>query len=836
MIKVSLDGKWKLSCLTENIVCDATVPGCNFTDLQAAGIIPDSFIACNEKQVQWVGEKDWVYEKTFSIDKDFLAQENQILVFDMLDTLAEVYLNQTLLGKTANVYRQYKFDIKGIVSGGKNSLRIVFRSPLPYIKGKQRRRPLPNLTEGEAGSCYIRKPAYHFGWDWAPHLLSCGITKHVYLKAYRSALENVGIKQIHQSHAVYLQLTPEISGAEQSLALEYTLICPDGAKYEYSCDDKPFTLQIDNPRLWWCNGLGEQQLYTLKSRIKGEDWLTYYVGLRTIVLDRSKDEYGSNFRFIVNGVAIFASGANWVPTDSFIARTSREKLEQLIIQAKRANMNMLRVWGGGYYESDDFYALCDKYGILVWQDCMYACSAYPYSDKDFIEECMAETEYNVKRLRHHSSLALWCGNNEIEAMSGAWFYRPDVIIKAKPFFYKTLAQKIASYDDSTPYHPGSPSGDGYLRRVNSDGCGDTHLWKVWHGMRPLEHLSKRKTRFCSEFGLQSFPNLNTLKRINEGSLPEGLDSAVMKVHQKAVLGNSRAQYYVAKSFFLPEKLWDMTYLTQLCQAKCAEYATQFWRTNKGRCNGALYWQYNDCWGVTSWAGRDYYGNLKAVQYRAAHFNSPLCVTVLPRRNKVDVYLINDTLVSGRYKAEYGLQMFDGKILSKNVMDIDVNAQSIIKLGTLRKSDVNSSDRKHTVVYAEVKDIEDNIVSERKVTWKKENKSHFTDSGLEYKTALSGKIYTIEISAKAFAYGVELTLDGIDCVFSDNYFDLLANRSKKVCVETEGKTKEELDKLLNVRSLYDVKRAKYGKIKDFGKKAAVFLHPFNFGNWLYRTFE
>lgn len=836
MTKVSLDGKWKLLCRTENIECEASVPGCNFLDLQTNGIIPDPFLKCNEKEVQWVGEKEWIYEKTFSVGKEFLSKENQILVFDMLDTLGEIYLNGIMLGKTANAYRQYQFDIKGTVKEKDNILCVVFKSVLPYIKDKQKRHPLPNLTEGEAGSCHIRKPAYHFGWDWAPHLLSCGITKHAYLRSYDSFLENVYVRQVHRDGKVFLDLSPSIVGVNNNIKVKYSLTYPDGNSYEYDGGEGQYRIEINAPELWWCNGLGEQPLYTLKATIDGKDWLKYEIGLRTIVLDKSKDKFGDNFCFIVNGVRIFARGANWVPTDSFISRTSKESVETLVLQAKNANMNMLRVWGGGYYESDEFYSACDKYGILVWQDCMFACSPYPYSDKDFIAETTAEIEYNVKRLRNHPSLALWCGNNEVEAMSAAWCYRPDVLVKAKPFFYNTLATNIAKHDESTPYHYGSPCGNVYLINVNSDNYGDTHLWQVWHGMRPLEHLSKRMTRFCSEFGLQSFPHPNTLKRINGGSLPDSLGSDVMKVHQKAVLGNSRAQYYVAKSFFLPEKLWDIAYLTQLCQAKCAEYATDNWRLNKGRCNGALYWQYNDCWGVTSWAGRDYYGNLKAVQYRAAHFNAPLCATLKKKGGHIEVYLINDSLHSDKYRVEYGIESFKGNKVFENRVFVDIDAQQILKIDSMKISGIKTRLKKQSVAFVYVYDKDGKCVCEKTVTLSKENKCNFFNPQISYKTDLTSNQYNIEISAEAFAYGIEISLDGIDCVFSDNYFNLLPNTSKKIHVEIAGKTKEELDKVLRIRSLYDITRAKHGKFKDFSLKTRVFLQPFNFGNWLYRTFE
>lgn len=837
MIKVSLDGVWTLSDSDNKIICSATVPGCNFLDLIENGIIPDPFLECNEKLVQLIGKTDWIYKRTFTLGKEFIEKQNQLIVFDMLDTLAEIYLNGKLLGKTYNAYRQYKFSVSGIAVCGENVLSVTFRSPLPYIKEKQKKLPLPNLTEGEAGSCHIRKPAYHFGWDWAPHLLSCGMTKHVYMQAYDGAfLESVSVRQTHKDGKVILTLTPEISGEKSNIIISYTLTSPDGKAQTFTSGAENISKEIYDPCLWWCNGLGKQNLYSLTATLEGGNSLDYNIGLRSIALDSERDKYGNNFCFVLNGVRIFARGANWVPTDSFISRTEVKDLDRLVFAAKTANMNMLRVWGGGYYESDEFYNLCDKYGILVWQDCMFACSPYPYKNEDFIRETMAEIEYNVKRLRNHPSLALWCGNNEVEAMSAAWCYKIDVLKRAKPFFYKTLPQQIALFDKDTPYHPGSPTGDGYLWHFNNDNNGDTHIWKLWHGMRPPEFLKKRKTRFCSEYGLQSFPHVNTLRRINGGKLPESLNCPVMKVHQKAVLGNSRSLYYVVDRYFTPSVLWDLSYLTQLGQAYCAELATDFWRLNKGRCNGALYWQYNDCWGVTSWAGLDYYGNLKAIQYRARHFNAPVCASIDISRGKITVYAVNDSVDSDDYVLEYGLMSFDGKTVFSNTVSEHIKSQSVYKAGEIKISEkVKISERKKTVAFAKLFDKKGECVSFRTQTLLKENKCAFENPTIRYSTTLEGSLYSVHITTKSFARGVELYLDGIDCAFSDNYFDMCANQTVTVTVNIEAKTKSELDSLLRIRSFYDI-RPKHSRFKDLAMKTAVFLQPFNFGNWLYRTFE
>lgn len=832
MTKISLCGQWTLTDGKSSY--PASVPSCNFTDLLNNKAIPDPFFRLNEKEVQWVGEKDWTYTRKFELAKDFVCKKHVFLVFEMLDTLAHIYVNGQKVASTKNAYRTYRIDVKDYVLEGENEISVVFSSPLPYIKEQNDKIPLPNTTEGEAGSCHIRKPAYHFGWDWAPHLLHCGIMKPVYMQAYDdSLLACVKVVQKHENGKVILSLYPEFEG--EPTTVNYTLTFPDGNTQTYEAGHDRYDITVDEPRLWWSFDLGDQPLYTLKAQIKGSDHsLVYKIGLRTLTLDTSKDSYGSNFCFVLNGVKVFARGANWVPSDSFVSRTTREDLKRLLGDAKRANMNMLRVWGGGYYESDDFYDLCDSLGILVWQDCMFACSPYPYMNKDFIYEVSEEIKDNVKRLRNHPALALWCGNNELEAMCAAWIFKKDVIARTKDFFYSYLPELIASIDASTPYHPGSPSGSEYLKNFNNDGYGDTHLWKVWHGMRPSDYLTKRNTRFCSEFGLQSFPHANTVKRMCGGTLPDSLDDPVLKAHQKAVLGNPRTLYYILDRFRSPESLADLIYLTQLSQAYCAQVATEHWRTLKGICNGSLYWQYNDCWGVTSWAGMDYYGNPKAVQYVARHFNSPVTVCIERSGKKRKIHIINDTLKDGVFRIRYGLQTFDGEDVCSYEKQLNVKAQTVCEVDCVDHTKQTWAKPRDLVIFAYLTDLQGNVISKRVHTLLKEKQCSLPDPSLQIQTSYDGKEYAITVKAKAYARGVELSLDGYDVAFSDNFFDLAAGESATVKVVVDG-NKETLDKALTVKSLYDV-RSSNSRLKDKMTAAKIFLQPFNLVNWIYRTVE
>lgn len=834
MYKTDLCGVWSLTDTdkVENIT--ATVPGCNFLDLMKAEVIPDPFIGCNEKAVQWVGEHNWTYTRNFTMTKKDLAADKVVLVFEMLDTLAEISVNGAEIASVKNAYRKYVFDVKEVLNVGENTIVVKFLNCLDYIAQWQKAMPMINTTEGEAGSCHIRKPAYHFGWDWAPHLLQSGIIKPVYILAYNGArLDGVRIRQRHLDGKVTLALSPEFDD-EKSCNVHYTLSDPDGVKIAETDALADTSIEIAEPRLWWCNGYGDQPLYTLTAVCDDnkDDVREYKIGLRTVELDLSKDKWGHNFCFVLNGKPVFARGSNWVPTDSFISRTTRDDLDFLISTAAHANMNMLRVWGGAYYESDDFYDLCDRYGILVWQDCMFACSPFPYGREDFVAEVDAEICDNVRRIRHHASLALWNGNNEVEQMSLGWRVMRDNIQQTGPFYYQHLPQKIKEYDDVTPYWPGSPTGGAFLKDIYSPNKGDTHLWKAWHGLRPIGYLLGNYTRFCSEFGFQAFASENTIRTFCQGQLPDALSDPLMKGHQKAMCGNSRTQYYVIDRYWTPERLWDLVYLSQLNQADCAEQATEHWRRNKGRCNGALYWQYNDCWGVTSWAGIDWYRNLKAITYRARHFNAPVTATVSLAKRRVRFHLINDGDSDKTYTVKYAICEMNGTPIRSRESIINSRAHSVTLLGEFKTPFSLKCEKSYAVV--RIYDGE-TLVSERMRTLSKEKYSDLPLNPVSYSTDYDGETYSVTVTACAFARGVELFLKDHNVQWSDNFFDMTAGQSVTVTAKVSAADKETLDAALRVRSLVDIPR-KFSIRNDKSYRRSLFFKPLNFLNWIARSVE
>lgn len=846
MEKLTLNGKWSMKEVGGEIACEASVPGCNFLDLKRAGLIPDPLIGTNENDVQWVAQKDWLYERTFEVAPTLIDREKIELVFEMVDTLCDITLNGKKIGSGNNINRTYVFDVKDVLHAGENRLQIVFYSPFAYIAERQKANSLPNSTMGEAGSCHIRKTPYHFGWDWGPHLLPAGIGRDVYLRAYDVArIDDVIVRQKHRSEdgavsQVELNILAQATADADGLKFRFTLY--DGEEIAASGEGaEGADLTVLNPKIWWCSGLGAQPLYRLNCQLIKDgqilDERDLTVGLRTIELDTKEDAIGKNFRFIVNGEPIFAKGANWIATDSFVNQTTPEQLEELIAKAKAANFNMLRVWGGAYYESDLFYELCDRYGILAWQDCNFACSPYPFNEPEFLENVRLEIIDNVKRLRHHASLCLWCGNNEIESMSMAWMYRTDVIKQTGTFFYTTLRKWIRALDDQTPYWATTPSSGEYMKKINHDNYGDTHLWHVWHGLRPLEFYRKRNTRFCSEFGIESLPSLNALDTFaGEGDL--NLDMPVMKLHQKCMGGNSKMLYYVLLRYWEPAQFKDMVYMTQIAQMECVREATEHWRRQKGRCNGSLYWQYNDCWGVSSWSGMDYYGNLKAVQYGAKHFDAPVTVTVENTVRNAKIYAHNDTLEALSGEVRYGIATFAGEEICCLRKDCELAKGEVKHLADLRyDAYVRGSKQKECYCFVSLSDRSGKVLSERTFPLLREKDSKLPATEIDCVCELAAPgLLQINLQAAQYARYVFVRMKGWSKPFSDNFFDLTPNKIKRIQIQIPSDwTLEEVQERLSVCSMSDI-APKSSRFADQLKKTKIFLMPVNFVNWVARFFD
>ena len=781
------------------------LPGCTYLDYMATGM-PDPFCGVNENAAHDLGHHDYRYERAFDVPSALLEHEHIELVCEGVDTVCTISVNGLPVGSTANAFRTYRFDIREQIRPGDNTIRFEFEDPYRFIEEEAPKHPHFPYNKGNTIIRYIRKPACNFGWDWGPKLCPSGVTGSLYVEAYDVRIADVRILQRHSESAVSLEIRTELSGKEEACSLSAVLIHPDGSKQSLdSGPDGTMFFEIEKPRLWWPNGLGEQPLYTLKVRLLKEgnpiEETIKRIGLRTIELDRSRDGDGEQFRFIVNGVPIFAKGADWIPPDQFVTRFTREDMEFYISECSKAHFNMLRVWGGGYYGTEDFYDMCDKYGILVWQDFMFACNLYPFDDRVFLENCRMEIRDNVRRLRHRASLALWCGNNEIEALT---FFIRDPMLKVNlEFFHRTLPAWTAEDDPATPYWPGSPSSghmDGKVHDFRKGHLsGDSHLWNIWHGMLPIEKFSSFPTRFCSEFGMESMPSFKTVRMFHPDPDPELFDE-VMQLHQKSGGGNAKILYYMLAKYNAPERFEDFIYLSQLVQADTVRYATECWKRKIGKQNGALFWQLNDTYPVASWSSIDYYRQLKAVQYRARHFNKMLMVSNDYRSDRFDLYVINEYPESRSVKMEVELKDFSGAVTDRKEFDLSVGGVSSRLAATYRFSPVmNGTEMKRH--YVRVRLFENGVpVDEKTYLPVEDKKAELRDDPVDFSVRREGRDAVVTMRCSTFKRYVYIDSELTTAPWSDNFFDLEPETEKEVRVDLQGADIGEFGESIRIKDL------------------------------------
>lgn len=649
----------------------------------------------------------------------------------MLDTICNIYINGQTVGNGKNAHIKYIFDIKNVLKPGDNEIKIIFFSPVDYALEQKRLKDDEQPKGDREGIAHTRKPQCHFGWDWGPNLPPSGINRNIEIKAYNIAkIDDVFIEQVHSDGKVKLNISAGIERfCNDALGYQVRITSPDGEvtliEGETVTNSIFSNILIENPQLWWTRDLSpkkEQPLYKVSVKLlhcsETVDESEKKIGLRVIELNTEKDEFGRNFQFKINGVPLFIKGTNWIPPDSFIDRYSEQRMEYDLEAIKFSNMNMIRIWGGGYYESDLLYDKCDRDGILLWQEFAFACRPYPFFDNELLLNVEKEVQYNVRRLRHHACLAVWSGNNEIECLSDNWKNNNKYMEWTEIFFYNILPKWMKTLDNVTPYIPGSPCGIDHMKGYDRDNVGDTHLWAVWHGLQPLNYYRKRMTRFCSEFGFESLPDLKTIEKF---AAPEdySLTSEVFSAHQKCWSGNMKMAYYIASRFRLPEKFEDYVYLSQLCQLECVRDATEHWRRNKGRCNGSMYWQFNDCWPVCSWAGMDYYGNYKALQYAARHFNAPVTVSAEDSKDRIKIVAINDTLQDVYAQIVWRLIDFDGNEFAKDSCRVTVLKLKNQTVFNIKRAELSKKvNLKKTVFVAEMF-VNEEKIAQRTILFYKE---------------------------------------------------------------------------------------------------------------------
>jgi beta-mannosidase len=794
----------------------AQVPGGVHTDLVAIGKIPDPFVADHELDVQWVAQSDWEYRLIFSVTEDFLDADEIHLTCDGLDTLAKVYINEAFFGKAENMFRQYGKDVKSHLNEIENIIRIEFDSPVNYITDKNRNEPLPGVSQAIPGGPHLRKAPCQFGWDWGPMLPPIGIWKDIRLEAYNHAkIDDVHFRQVHSLSEITIQADFRIQNwFEETLDIQLVVATPDGVEVfqsETTSAKQGFlTIPIPNPQLWWPNGYGDQPLYdvTLFLR-KGNAVLDHRLvkmGLRTIELRQYPDEWGKSFTFIVNGVPIFAKGSNWIPADSFPTRLTEEKLRHLIKSAVDSHQNMLRVWGGGFYEDELFYDLCDEYGVLVWQDMTFSCSVYPFGDEAFLKNVRHEIMQNVSRLRHRTSLALWCGNNEMEWGWESWGWKQKALPYRESydrFFHSLLPTWITQLDPDRAYWPSSPSSNTPFENVNGQQVGDAHYWDVWHGRKPFTAYRDQYPRFMSEFGFQSLPPMETIKTY-AGEADWNMTSYIMEHHQRSGSGNGLMIGQLTDAFRMPKDFMSLVYLSMVLQAEGIRYGVEHWRRNKHRVSGTLYWQLNDCWPVASWSSIDYFGRWKALHYAAKRFFAPVLLSIEDQDSLMDIYVTSDMNLPWSGTIRWKLIRLDGEVLQDGEAGIDVPALESCKVIS-KVFNLENKEKRNTAFIAELysNDKPQVCLALNLATFCPNKHLELSKPKFDIKSMQADGSVVITLETDRLARFVEVRLDGWDVIFSDNYFDLPARMTKEVSfIAPEGLTKETLKERLKIRSLYD----------------------------------
>ena len=843
---IDLNGAWKFKSTDEDTWMDGIVPGTVQQDLIRLGRLEDPFYRDKELDAQWVEKKEWEYERRFTVDEAFLLMDKIILDCRGLDVICELYLNDAPVATTQNMFIEYEFDVKQQLRIGTNTLRAVFRSVLQWNRMQADADPRVTWSTGELSTgdalkgllFYSRKEASDFGWDWGIRLLSCGLWKPIRLVAFDTGrIKELAVSQdlsnpgeavlsisadIENYHSSDLSLKVQIS-LEGKTVVEKNLLVENGISGGQ--------LRIPDPELWWPNGWGEHPLYTVKAELFDADRMVHSkklrIGLRTIALSQEKDERGETFGIKVNGEIIFCKGTNWISADALPNRLTEAKYEELLGSCIEANMNMIRLWGGGLYEPEIFYEFCDENGLMVWHDFMFASGPYLAVDS-YLENVKEEIRNVVLRLRHHPSIVLWCGNNESEYNMAAgqnWLknYPATSWADFDKIFYETIPRTAALYDPGRPYFPSSPHNPLDRAKERPDwqtSSGTAHTYEVWGGEKRFDAYSEMgKYRFVAEFGFQSLPHAETIRSFTE---PEDryFPSAILDHHNLAGRkpnqnqGNVRIATHTADMYRLPAGMMNWITVSQILQGEGMKMGCEALRRNYPNSTGALYWQLNDNWPVISSSSIDYFGRWKALHYMAKRFFSPVLVSGVVHNDSVLVYGSNDLLEEKTCQLEWTLSRFDGKEENHRSIDVLIPANSSVILAGLDLSEYvgenpdlstyrKDSYRKREKVYLSVKLTRgDTILSSNVVFFVPPKYWKLEEPEIKYSQTLENGRRKVVLTAKRFAAYVELGVDDSYARFSDNYFHLLPGETKTVYVISFEVPDKELRKSLFVRSLID----------------------------------
>lgn len=759
----------------------ADVPGTVHTDLLANAKIENPFHRDNELKVQWVAEANWIYRRHFEVPEQILSLDAIYLVAEGLDTFTTIYLNGEKVAQTANMFISHRIDIKDCLVPGKNEIQIRFDSPVAQVRGLEEKYG-KMLASHETCRVYARKAQYSFGWDWGPKLPTAGIWRPIYIEAF----ESIRIKDIFVETRLSRSLSQanlrvhvetEFAGKQN---VEYSVVVElDGIRKRVKIDDSQFTIpfQIENPKLWWPAGFGDQHLYELALEIflgdKSQDQRTITFGIRKVELIQEKDEPGKSFLFKVNNVPIFCKGANWIPADNFIPQIGREKYRKLLKLAKYANMNMLRVWGGGIYEENIFYELCDKLGLLVWQDFMFACGCYPEYE-EFNQNVTEEIESVIKRLRNHPSIVLWCGNNENQ-----WIWKR---CKGKPLkdmpgfnlFHKIIPDICKNLDATRPYWPSSPFGGG---DPNSEKEGNHHQWDIWSNWADFTFVKHDHGRFIAEFGLQAPANITTFDSVigPEDRRPQ---SEIVEFHNKQEEGTERLFRFLVAHLHMPTSFEDFIYKCQVVQGEALKHCIEHWRRNKFRTSGTLIWQLNDCWPVTSWSLIDNNLKPKAAYFYAKKAFSPLLVSLIETNEKIEVWVINDTVKALKTTLILTGLNFEGESYFSKKMQLNISENSAIMGCQFDRLELEMNSTACQYLKAELL-VGSEIVSENRLYFERIKHLRIPKATIQKNLEkINEREYVLKLCSSHFAKSVRVDSD-FNTKIADNYFDLDANCLKAV---------------------------------------------------------
>lgn len=803
--------RWTFRDTTARRWLPATVPGCVHTDLLAAKRIPDPFHGTNELDLQWIEERTWEYRATFNVAAAFLEQERIELCADGLDTVALVSLNGRRVAQTDNMFLAHRWDAKPFLRRGRNELVIRFDSAMDYIRRHRTDFTAPFQNNDPVGNHErIRKQACQFGWDWGPRFVTAGIWRDLRLEAGPvNRLTHIRVAQHHaparrrRPGAVTLNLTPELS-APDSTATYWVTLSRDGRPV---LETTGLSFDVPDPQLWWPAGQGEQPLYdlTVTARDGSGQSLGAWrrrIGLRTIELDRSPDRWGESFRFLVNGRAIFLKGANWIPAHAFVTTLDRAAYARDLESAVAAHMNCVRVWGGGIYESEDFYDLCDELGLLVWQDFMFSCSLHP-ADDAFIASVRAEADQQVRRLQHRASLALWCGNNELVQLNGKAL-REDAAYRAgyERLFHETLPAAVSAHDGITPYWPSSQWRGTYEgSHALGEARGDTHYWDVWHARHPVKDYEKWAFRFCSEFGMQSYSSPQT----NATFCPPGETNVfgpVMENHQKNPAGNQIILDYVSRRYRYPKSQDDLIWLSQLNQAYCMQVGVEHYRRTMPRCMGAIYWQLNDCWPVASWSSIEFTGRWKALHYAARRFNAPALISAhvvgdefqrignyrQSTVGRVHLHTVYDAPQPAAGEVSWELWHLDGRRLASDRKTARLRPQTSVRQLSLDLTpDLQRHGRDHLVLRVALA-IEGATVSEQAVFLTPPRFLALPPARAQVKLSrLKTGVFELTATADHFLHAFTFEFGDLPFRADDNGFDLFPGASRTIRVTLPADT-------------------------------------------------